>query len=132
MDAREKESPLAILRPKGRGPASYPGLGQRGLKEPGVRSNRSNGWRKSHVTLLIDVGSVELPSHVWPRFTYLIRVVFHIDTTRKEVVSRNNTRFRTRVARARYVGALDPVIDKRGCWALCISYPGNSGSTRNK
>ncbi|PKI58578.1 hypothetical protein CRG98_021041 [Punica granatum] len=29
-NAREKESPLAILRPEGRGPASYPGLGVRG------------------------------------------------------------------------------------------------------
>ncbi|PKI64479.1 hypothetical protein CRG98_015127 [Punica granatum] len=29
-DAREKESPLAILRLEGRGPASYPGLGVRG------------------------------------------------------------------------------------------------------
>ncbi|PKI31004.1 hypothetical protein CRG98_048605, partial [Punica granatum] len=26
-DAREKELPLAILRPEGRGPASYSGLG---------------------------------------------------------------------------------------------------------
>ncbi|PKI55780.1 hypothetical protein CRG98_023825 [Punica granatum] len=29
-DAREKESPLTILRPEGRGPASYPGLWVRG------------------------------------------------------------------------------------------------------
>ncbi|PKI41857.1 hypothetical protein CRG98_037762 [Punica granatum] len=27
MDAREKESPLTILRPKGRGSVNYPGLG---------------------------------------------------------------------------------------------------------
>ncbi|PKI65443.1 hypothetical protein CRG98_014182 [Punica granatum] len=31
MDAHEKESPLAILRPEDRGPASYPSLGVRGF-----------------------------------------------------------------------------------------------------
>ncbi|PKI38894.1 hypothetical protein CRG98_040711 [Punica granatum] len=43
-DAREKESPLAILRPEGRGPASYPGLGVRGtpkmLRQWSVRNRK--------------------------------------------------------------------------------------------
>ncbi|PKI57556.1 hypothetical protein CRG98_022027 [Punica granatum] len=119
-DAREKESPLLVYDPKVEG------------REPGVGSNRTNGWRKNHVTLLIAVGSVELPGHVRPRLTYSIRVVFHIDTTRSEAVSRNKTRFRTRVAGARCVGALDPVINKRGYWTLCVSYPKDPSSTCNK
>ncbi|PKI70070.1 hypothetical protein CRG98_009533 [Punica granatum] len=59
------------------------------------------------MTLLIAVGSVELPGHVRPRLTYPIRVVFHIDTTRSEAVSRNEIRFRTRIARARGLWASD-------------------------
>ncbi|PKI39186.1 hypothetical protein CRG98_040423 [Punica granatum] len=44
MDARENELPLAILRPEGRGPASYPGLGVRGtpkmLRQWSVRNQK--------------------------------------------------------------------------------------------
>ncbi|PKI41448.1 hypothetical protein CRG98_038164 [Punica granatum] len=41
-DAREKELPLAILQPEGRGPASYPGLGA-GRVGPGRDGPRSGG-----------------------------------------------------------------------------------------
>ncbi|PKI63391.1 hypothetical protein CRG98_016219 [Punica granatum] len=67
MDAREKESPLAVLRPEGRGPASYPGLrgtGQRGLKEPGVGSDRSNGLRENRSVLTVSGGPIEFPSDI--------------------------------------------------------------------
>ncbi|OWM83116.1 hypothetical protein CDL15_Pgr011798 [Punica granatum] len=43
-DTREKESPPAILRPEGRGPASYPGLGAWGtpkmLRQWSVRNRK--------------------------------------------------------------------------------------------
>ncbi|PKI35925.1 hypothetical protein CRG98_043679 [Punica granatum] len=45
------------------------------------------------MTLLIAVGSVELPGYVRPRLTYPIRVVFHIDTTKSEAISRTRPDF---------------------------------------
>ncbi|PKI75993.1 hypothetical protein CRG98_003651 [Punica granatum] len=48
-DAREKESPLAILRPEGRGPASYPGLGNcvRLARFDSVKSMNRLSWAEN-------------------------------------------------------------------------------------
>ncbi|PKI59766.1 hypothetical protein CRG98_019840 [Punica granatum] len=79
-NAREKESPLAILRPEDRGPASYSGLGvrgtpkQRGLEEPRVGSDLSNGLQENRLVPTVSDGPIEVPGDIQTRFMRPIQI----------------------------------------------------------